>query len=283
MGNAGAETRQRNSAQLRNRGFELELSANLIHTRDWTWSITLNGTHYKTTLVEVPESSIPAWDETSDLPKGTWLANGEGWTATGSSDTSFPFYLRGEGRDWHNIYLYKYAGVDQASGLPMYWHRVTYDDVHNNDHGGSYANYEVGESVKTTVSSDASQYEMGSAIPKWIGGFSTSLRFRDFDFSAIFAYQLGGKFFSTEYANGLYRSAQAGIGYEPQSTDLIGNTWTPENTGAYFPMQWYAVDENFYYDGSTFGSWKYTDMALFSASYLRCKNITLGYPYHIVC
>ena len=112
LGNAGAETRQRNSAQLRNRGFELELSANLIHTRDWTWSITLNGTHYKTTLVEVPESSIPAWDETSDLPKGTWLANEEGWTATGSSDTSFPFYLRGEGRDWYNIYLYKYAGIN---------------------------------------------------------------------------------------------------------------------------------------------------------------------------
>lgn len=277
LGNAGAETRQRNSAKLRNRGFELELSTNIINTRDWTWSVSLNGTHYRTILVDVPESTIPAWNETSDLPKGTWLANGEGWSATGSGDTSFPFYLRGEGRDWYNIYLYKYAGVDQNSGLPMYWHRVTYDDVHNNDHGGRYANYQVGDNVPTTVSSDASQYEMGSAIPKWIGGFTTSLRYKDFDLQVILAYQLGGKFFSTEYANGLYRSAQAGIGYEPQSTDLLGNTWTPQNTNAYFPMQWYAVDENFYYDGSTFGSWKYTDMSLFSASYLRCKNITLGY------
>lgn len=278
LASGGNATRQRNSAKLRNRGFEIELSADIIHTKDWTWNVGINGTHYRTVLADVPASTIPARDETSDLPDGTWTDNFQGWTASGTGDGSFPFYLRGVGRDWFNIYMYKYAGVDQESGLPMYWHRVTYDDVHNGDHGGRYTGYSVGENVKTTVSGDASRYEMGSTVPKWIGGFTTSLRYRDFDLQMIFAYQLGGKFYSVEYGNGLYRSAQAAIGYEPQSTDLIGNTWTPENRNAYFPMQWYAGDnESVYYDGATFGSWLYTDMALFSASYLRCKNITVGY------
>ena len=42
-------------------------------------------------------------------------------------------------------------------------------------------------------------------------------------------------------------------------------------------MQFYA-SRNVYIDGVTLGNdWRYSDMALFSASYLRVKNITLGY------
>ena len=271
LANAGAQTRQRNSAKLRNRGFELELAGDIVRTKDWTVNLSLNGTHYTTELVSVPSSTIPAWTETSDLPKGTWMANGEGWSSTGAGNTSFTFYLRGEGKPWYNMYLYKYAGVDQTSGLPMYWHRVTADDVKK----GNYSGYKQGESVKTTKNSDASFYEVGDALPKWIGGFTTSVRYKDFDFQAIIAYQLGGKFFSTEYANGLYRSNEMDVSnMEAPSKDLIGNTWSPENTGAKFPIQWWNTS---YYDGATFGSWKYTDMSLFSASYMRVKNITLGY------
>jgi hypothetical protein len=87
----------------------------------------------------------------------------------------------------------------------------------------------------------------------------------------MLAYQIGGKFYSTEYGNNLYRSGNIG---GPKSAELIGNTWTPENTDAKFPMAIYGES---YTDGSTFGSWLYTDMALFDATYLNLKNITLGY------
>jgi hypothetical protein len=40
-----------------------------------------------------------------------------------------------------------------------------------------------------------------------------------------------------------------------------------------------AMYGNTYGDGSTFGSWMYTDMALFSASYMNVKNVTLGYTF----
>jgi len=36
---------------------------------------------------------------------------------------------------------------------------------------------------------------------------------------------------------------------------------------------------NTYGNGSTIGSWMYTDMAMFSASYLSFKNITIGYTF----
>ncbi len=273
----GQESLQSNSASLRNRGFEIELGADIVRNRDFKWNVTINGTHFTTVLTDVPVGSIP--EKTEGLPDNTYETNGEGWSATGSGNAADGgFYLRGIDRDWYNLWLYKYAGVDQETGLPQYYHRVTSDDVA----GGTYSGAKEGDDVKVNNYNSASKYEVGSAIPKWIGGLTTSIRYKDFDMSAIIAYQLGGKFYSVEYGNGLYRSSSY-LSYSPGTLakDLIGNTWTPENKNAKYPMQWYDAD---YYDGATFGSWKYTDMALFSASYLRVKNITIGYtvPKHIL-
>ncbi len=165
--------------------------------------------------------------------------------------------------------MFKYAGVDQNTGLPLFYHQVTEAD-HT---GGLFAEVPVGGNAKTTNYSIASRYEIGSAIPDWIGGFTTTVRYKNFDFSGQLTYQFGGKFYSTEYGNGLYFNNSVG---RTISAELIGNTWTPENTTAKFPMAMYG---NTYGDGSTFGSWLYTDMALFSATYLNFKNFTLGYTF----
>jgi hypothetical protein len=60
------------------------------------------------------------------------------------------------------------------------------------------------------------------------------------------------------------------------SKELVGNTWTPENPDAKFPMVMYGSTSH-YTNGATIGSWRYTDMALFNASYLNVKNIQIGY------
>ena len=234
LANAGNETLLKNSAKLRNAGIEFELDADIIRTKDWTWSVGFNGTHYRTILVKVPESQIPYWDETIDLPKGCWTANNEAMRTAGTGDVGGRgvFYLRGEGKDLFNLYMLRYAGVDQES--------------------------------------DASRYEMGSATPDFMGGITTSVRWRDLDLGIVAAYQIGGKFFSTEYGNNLYKGSDLVRQSMPPSNELVGNTWTPENTGAYFPMQWFQGNEDsvgkLHYDGSTLGGYNYTDMALFDAS-----------------
>ena len=64
------------------------------------------------------------------------------------------------------------------------------------------------------------------------------------------------------------------------SADLKGNTFTASNTGARYPMVILNnPNSNGYTGGSTIGSWAYTDMALYSASYLNVKNLTLGYNF----
>lgn len=270
----GQTTLPRNIAELTNRGIELDINADIIRTKDIRWNVAFNITHYTTKLTDLPDDAIPAHAE--GLPDGTWEDNQGSWASAGGSQQNANVYLRGIGRDWFNLYMYKYAGIDQSSGLPMYFHRVT-----EADHAaGKYKDTEVGGSVKTTNYANASKYEVGSAIPTFQGGFNTSFSYKNFYVNAQFAYQIGGKFFSRNYAECLYNVVDAQM-YRMMfvSKDVKGNTWTPNNTGAGFPMQWYPAGENSYFSGTSAngGNWSFTDESLFSASYLRLKNLTLGY------
>lgn len=270
----GQTTLPRNIAELTNRGIELDINADIIRTKDIRWNVAFNITHYTTKLTDLPDDAIPAHAE--GLPDGTWEDNQGSWASAGGSQQNANVYLRGIGRDWFNLYMYKYAGIDQSSGLPMYFHRVT-----EADHAaGKYKDTEVGGSVKTTNYANASKYEVGSAIPTFQGGFNTSFSYKNFYVNAQFAYQIGGKFFSRNYAEYLYNVVDAQM-YRMMfvSKDVEGNTWTPDNTGAGFPMQWYPAGENSYFSGTSAngGNWSFTDESLFSASYLRLKNLTLGY------
>ncbi len=199
-------------------------------------------------------------------------------------------YTRGVGKDYYNLHLYKYGGVagntdktfyddnnakqtgfvagNSAMGKPLFWHKVTEAEAT----AGTYPGAAAGDDILTTKTGAASLYEVGDAIPEWIGGFTTNVRFRSFDLTVMLAYQIGGKFLSVEYANGQYRGSNG----SSISQELFGNTWSENNKDAKFPMPVYGRNGD-YRDGATIGSWAYTDMALFDASYLSLKNVTLGY------
>ena len=274
----GQASLQKNSAQIRNAGIEFDLHYDVIKTKDFLWSIALNGTHYRTTVVSVPPGTG------SEELNGNWIADDSGWSAAGTGSTSGGYYLRGVGKDFYNTYLYIYGGVDQKTGLPLYKAYLTQSDIDQYNATPkdlAYADVldskgqvrQIGTDFYTTSRSLAKRYENGSAVPKFIGGFSTTLAFKGFDLNALLSFQLGGKFLSVQYANGLYQGNHTIGGVV--SRDLKGNTWTPENTGAKFPMQMYTGET--YSGGATLGSWMYTDMAQFSASYLSVKNIAIGY------
>lgn len=264
-----------NIAGLTNQGIELDVNADIIRTKDWRWNLAVNATHYTTKLTSLPASAIPA--HVKGLPDGTWEAyDGGAWSAAGGLQQTKPVYLRGLGKDWYNLYIYRYAGVDEKTGLPMYWRKVDEEDIA----AGRYKGYKVGDDVKTTNYARASKYEVGSPLPLFAGGFNTSLSYKSWNLSAQFAYQVGGKFFSRNHAEYLYNNVDA-QSYRMMtiSKEVKDNTWTPENQGARFPMQWYPVGSNKYFTGTSTngGNWNFTDLSLFDASYLRMKNITLSY------
>ena len=119
---------------------------------------------------------------------------------------------------------------------------------------------------KTTEWTEADYYiTEESTVPKWQGGFGTTLRFYGFDFSVNFTYQLGGKTYDTTYAKFMSSptSSTGGINFHK---DLL-KAWTPENTTSNVPRFQYG-------DVYTAAS---SDRFLTSSSYLNINNINLGY------
>lgn len=283
----GQSSLLQNCAELTNRGIEIDINADIIRTRDFRWNVNFNATHYNTILTGLPEDAIPAHVE--GLPDGTFEAGkSEAWGNTGGSGQAQASFLRGVGRDWYNLYMYSYAGIDQNTGLPMYWKTIQKKDIEADEArvaaGGKawYAGHEIGDKIKTTNYAEATKQEVGDALPELVGGFNTTFTWKNWSFTAQFAYQLGGKFFLRDYAQYLYNpTINSTMWYRSMlvSKDVKGNTWTPDNKGADFPMQWYPTNNATAFSGTSTAnqSWSFTDRALFSASYLRLKNITLGY------
>ena len=289
---AGQASLQMNTAGIRSRGFEIEINWQPVKTNDWDVIFSTNGTHYNTIITSVPEGTG------SKALNGCWTANSDGWSISGEGSSSGQEYLRGVGKDYFNMYLYKYAGVagntgvtyygddgkaytgytkgDAYAGRPLFWHTVTAAEAT----AGKFGTAKEGDIINTTSTSLANRYEMGDAIPEWIGGFTANVRFKNFDFTALFSYQIGGKFFSVDYGTGeegRYKAGQDLSDAVSVSKELWNNTWTEDNPDAKFPMVIYGSEV--WRSGATLGSWNYTDMSLFSASYFSIKNITLGYTF----
>ncbi len=246
----GVETLLSNAASMLNAGLEVELGVDIIQTHNVLWTFNANFAHNKNTLKSLPDGIIDP--EIGYIEEGGNLQ-----------------FRRSIGKSYYNLQMYKYAGVDQNSGLALYYHRVDADDHAAN----RFMSNAIGSDVTTTNYNLASRYDMGDALPKVTGGFGTSLRYKNLDFSAQFAFQIGGKFFSNEYGYNLYWHQNV-VGAQV-SSDLLNNTWTPENTTAGFPIQ--MAGQSTYTTGVTVAGSRYTDRTLYDASYLSIKNLTLGY------
>lgn len=106
---------------------------------------------------------------------------------------------------------------------------------------------------------------MGDALPDMTGGLRTSFRWKNLDINVQTAFQIGGKQWDGASAN-LYDPGRAMF---TVSDDLVGNTWTPDNTGAEFPSLMFN------------GTWNFPASnvnALYrDASYFSLKNLNVGY------
>ena len=154
----------RNSAKMRNQGIEIELGVDIIKTPDILWSFSVNGTHYTNKIISVPEGIG------TEALNGNWTSGIDGWSRAGGGAVSNIVYLRGKGKDLYNMYLFKYGGVDQATGLPLFASTVSKENIDGlrTTSGSVIGEIKEGNTVYTTDYSLATRQEFGSATPKFI-------------------------------------------------------------------------------------------------------------------
>jgi TonB-linked SusC/RagA family outer membrane protein len=112
---------------------------------------------------------------------------------------------------------------------------------------------------------DADRIITGDANPKFVYGFSTNLQYKGFDFSAFFSGVYGGKIFNL---------ARWSLENPVGGRNLLAgaaNRWTPTNTTGDFQVA----------AGSAGGRLPLSNRYLEDGSFLRCKNISLGYSFKV--
>jgi TonB-linked SusC/RagA family outer membrane protein len=235
-----------NVGDMRNSGVEIDLSGVILKTNDLEWDVNLNITSYKNKVTRLPE------DRRSMKVDGKY-----GYTGNG--------YFYGQDVPLYTFYTKRFAGLNE-NGESLYYMNVNKKDASGNEIKGEDG-FPIVDKVETTSNyENASYYLCGTALPDAYGGFGTGFKFKGFDFSMDFAYQLGGLVYDSDYAL-MMRSPISGSRGSAFHADLL-NAWTPEHHTNIPRMQ--------FGDQYTSSS---SDRFLTSASYLSLQNITLGYTF----
>ncbi|MBQ9215907.1 MAG: TonB-dependent receptor [Prevotella sp.] len=105
-----------------------------------------------------------------------------------------------------------------------------------------------------------------SMEPDLVGGFNTTVGYKNFDLTVIGAFQIGGKLISAIHSSNGYLNMLTG-----RRNNLDVDYWTEQNTDAKYPKPGGIQSGDNPKYGSTLG--------YFSASYLKVRAITLGYNF----
>ena len=214
-----------NVGALKNTGIEMVLNGTIINQNGWVWKLGMNLTHYKNKVTDLPLKDMPQ---------------------SGVNKLQV-------GRSVYDFYMIEWAGVDPENGDPL-WYMDEEDENHN----------PTGKRVTTNDYGSADYYYVNkSSLPKVYGGFNTSLSWKGFDLSAIFAYSIGGYIYNRDITMILHNGSLEGRDW---STEIL-KRWTPDNRNTDVPAL-----------STTTNNWNSASTRfLQNNSYMRLKNLTLSY------
>ena len=247
-----------NVGDMYNTGLELELNVNVLKKKDFQWDINLNVSSLKNRITKLHEDRKTTT---------TYDKDGKEWKGYASGS----FYIA-EDASIYSWYMKDYAGVDAETGLAQWW-KNTFDyfdaqgnKVEPNDEGDNYVRKTWTGREKTSTWSEADYYFVGeSTLPKFYGGFGTTVKYRGFDLTANFTYQIGGKQMDNTYAMFMTTPNDSHGGYN-MHRDVL-NAWSETNTETDVP-RWNYGDLNI---GAT------QTRFLTNSSFLNLQNLNFGY------
>jgi TonB-linked SusC/RagA family outer membrane protein len=223
----------KNVGAVNNKGFEAALNVDIINNTDWKWTVDAN--------IGVNKNKV------TDL-YGTrkQIIVGDGSGIAGSASK-----LLTPGKDVDTWYLPEWAGVDPATGAPQWFETNA-----------------AGERVKTFSYAAASKtpIAMGAYTPKFFGGFSSNLNYKNFDLAAVFTYSVGGEIYN--YARAEFDSDGAYNDRNQMNLHSGWNRWEKPGDIATHPKASYGNNSNSNQASSRF---------LETGTYLKMRSLSLGY------
>lgn len=225
---SGVVAQYQNAGTMFNQGFEVQLSADVLRNRDLRWNVTLNLTTFKNEITKLPQEEIIVGTK-----------------------------KRMVGRSIYDFWLRSYAGVNSNTGAPIYFLN---EENKANYPANSYYEYN-GRLVTESINQAKYDYH-GTAIPDFYGSFINTFSYKDFDFSFLLTFQVGGKQYDTNYANLMIPAYGSALHVD------ANNRWRNPGDVTSVPRVDAGIANNV---GGASSRW------LVDASYLSFRSFTLGY------
>jgi hypothetical protein len=217
-----------NVGSIRNRGIEFNLTTKNFATKDFSWETNLNIGINRNKVLEVNQ--------------------GRTEVVTGGRQPI------GVGHDMDEWYMPIWAGVDPATGAPL-WESLIADAD-----GKNYVTYTSNYNLATR------QYIGRSSAPKFTGGFTNTLSYKSFTLTAFFNFVYGNYVYNDSRfffdSDGLYES------YNQVQLAKGWSRWEKPGDIATHPKPVHGRS-----DASNATSTRFLE----EGTYVRLRNVTIGY------
>lgn len=157
-----------NVGDMRNQGWEFEVSGTPVRTKDFEWTLGWMGSLLNNKVLKLTA-------ESPEIIRGVRIIK--------------------EGYELNTFYMSKSAGVDPLTGQQLYW-------AYKKDENGEKiagSDYITSDYTKA----NASKYFLGSRIPDLYGSINTGLSYKGLALTMLATYSLGGKIYDSSYASSM--------------------------------------------------------------------------------
>ena len=284
---AGGGSMKTNIGSVRNKGIEISLTTVNIKNKNWEWTTTFNFSHNKNEVKEI---------------------NGQDDYLLSNAITTGSLFV---GSPFNNVYAYDYLGAVSDKFMTLNQQQMeTYQkkltekgyadksvDGRIREYDYYYTVYGQGEGgVKCADYDNDGTYDkkIFRADPIWTGAFTSNLSYKNWDLSMSLYAKVNYKVYSpfmNEYGRQSYRGFQRieMDYYIPAGTLLSCDGVNADGTyiNPVYQQSTHYGDYPFIGDGSNNKVNKYLSqdseeeksLAVVNGTFVKCKNITLGYTF----
>ncbi len=231
---SGYSTISRNAGVVQNRGLEVELNTVNVQSGDLKWKSSFNITFIQNKVKELYPGIVPLNNPDSAITVSYTDFYGVGRTAI-------------VGRPLQPQYTTEYAGVNPATGRPMF--------------------YDFAGNITYTPLNPRDLRYLGTEQPKFYGGFNNTINYKGLTLDLLFQYDYGRRSFNSQTS---FLAELAGRNFNALR-DPYERRWLKAGDITDVPR---TINGNVETRGVSSLSGSRT---LEDASYLRLKQLTLGY------
>ncbi len=232
-GSAGVPSNSINAnfGSMENRGIEISLDFGIVRNENLKWNFIVNASTIKNEMIKMPEGQDAIINGTKRIAKG---------------------------RSIYDFWLREYHGVDSTDGRSLYVQDPEKDDDKST---------RVIDGKKYTIDHQNAKYGyVGTSIPDLYGSFSNNVSYKGFYLNAMFAYQIGGKTYDSNYAKFISTSPEGAA----ISVDML-NAW--KNPGDITNIPKMSTNN----EAANLAS---SSRYLVKSDYLSLRTATFGYTFN---